>query len=125
MSFPSFVVKFSLNIPVYVTDAAVLVMKDISTGLVDTTSVLGLTQNAVNIIESETREFVGELITGKTNLKYRIQSESSILLRVKGMSYTNAAMNPADAVLGAEANWTKIATDVKATAGVLLNVKNA
>ena len=95
----------TLNRPAYVTDAAGL----------------GLTRGAVEIIESETREFVSDLITGKDNLKYRIQAESSLLLRVKGFSY-DGATNPANAVLGAKANWSQSATDVKSTAGVLLNI---
>ena len=104
----------TLNRPAYVTDAAGLAM---TTG----SAVLGLTRGAVEIIESETREFVSDLITGKDNLKYRIQAESSLLLRVKGFSY-NGATNPANAVLGASANWSQSATDVKSTAGVLLNI---
>jgi hypothetical protein len=104
----------TLNRPAYVTDAAGLTM---TAGV----AVLGLTRGAVEIIESETREFVSELITGKDNLKYRIQAESSVLLRVKGFSY-NGATNPANAVLAAKANWSQSVSDVKSTAGVLLNV---
>jgi hypothetical protein len=104
----------TLNRPAYVTDAAGLAMTVGS-------AVLGLTRGAVEIIESETREFVSDLITGKDNLKYRIQCESSLLLRVKGFSY-DGATNPANAVLGAKANWSQSATDVKSTAGVLLNI---
>ena len=110
----------SLNRPVYVTDAPALnILAD--DGLTPSYAVLGLTQNAIEIVESENRDFLDELVGGNTNLKYRIQAESSILLRVKGMSYTSTA-NPADAVLGDAANWAQSATDVKSTAGVLLNV---
>lgn len=111
----------TLNRPAYVTDSAGLSMKDIATGLVDTNAVLGLTRGAVEIIESETREFVSELVSGNSNLKFRIQAESSMALRVKGFSY-DGAVNPANAVLAAPANWSQSATDVKSTAGVLINV---
>ena len=104
----------TLNRPAYVTDAAGLSMAVGS-------AVLGLTRGAVEIIESETREFVSDLITGKDNLKYRIQAESSLLLRVKGFSY-DGVVNPANAVLAAKANWSQSASDVKSTAGVLLNI---
>ena len=112
----------TLGRPVYVTDAPALNI----TGTDGTTTwsskaVLGLTMSAAKAIESETREFVSDLITGNENLKYRIQAESSILLGVKGYKYI-ATANPTDAVLAAPANWAQIATDVKSTAGVLLNV---
>jgi len=110
----------SLNRPVYVTDSSALNMLA-ADAVTPSYGVLGLTQGAVEIVESETREFMSELVTGSTNLKFRIQAESSILLRVKGFTYTSTA-NPADAVLGASANWAQSATDVKSTAGVLLNV---
>ena len=104
----------TLNRPAYVTDSAGLAM---TTGV----AVLGLTRGAVEIIESETREFVSELVTGNTNLKFRIQCESSMALRVKGFSYDGAA-NPANAVLAASANWSQTSTDVKSPAGILINV---
>lgn len=111
----------TLGRPAYVTDAAGLVMKDIATGLVDTTCVLGLTRNALEIAETESREMIAEVVGGKTNLVNRIQAESDVLVTVKGVSYTGTD-NPTDAVLGASANWTQSATDAKATAGILINV---
>lgn len=111
----------TLGRPSFVTDSAGLVMKDIATGLVDTTSILGLTANALEIAETEAREVFAETVGGKENLKTAIQAESDVLLTVKGYTY-GGADNPTDAVLGASANWTQSATDAKATAGVLVNV---
>ena len=111
----------TLGRPAFVTDAAGLTMKDISTGLVDTTSILGLTANALEIAETEAREIFSETIGGKENLGTRIQGESDVLVTVKGYTY-GGTDNPTDAVLGASTNWAQSATDPKATAGVLINV---
>jgi hypothetical protein len=111
----------TLGRPAFVTDADGLTMKDISTGLVDTTSILGLTANALEIAETEAREIFSETVGGKENLKLRVQGESDVLVTVKGYSYAGTD-NPTDAVLGLASNWTQSATDVKSTAGVLINV---
>lgn len=111
----------TLGRPAFITDASGLTMKDIATGLVDTTSILGLTKNALEIAESEGREIFAETVGGQENLKSRIQAESDVLIGVKGYTY-GGTLNPTDAVLGASANWSQSATDVKATAGVLVNV---
>lgn len=106
----------TLNRPVFITDSPGL---DMTAG----TAVLGLTADAVRIIESEAREFVSELVSGGENIKYRIQTEGSFALNVKGYSWKTASgTNPTLAALGTAANWEKKATDVKSTAGVILNV---
>lgn len=104
----------TLGRPAYVTDAAGLAM---TVG----TSILGLTVGALEIAETEAREIFSETVGGKENLKVRIQAESDVLVGTKGYTY-GGTDNPTDAVLGAKANWTKSATDVKATAGILINV---
>jgi hypothetical protein len=111
----------TLGRPAFVTDADGLTMKDISTGLVDTTSVLGLTANALEIAETEAREIFSETIGGKENLRTRVQGESDVLITVKGYTY-GGTDNPTDAVLGASTSWAQSSTDAKATAGVLVNV---
>lgn len=111
----------TLGRPAFVTDSAGLVMKDISTGLVDTTCILGLTVGALTIAETEAREIFAETVGGKENLKTRIQAESDVLVTVKGYSY-DGTTNPTDAVLGLSTNWSQAASDAKATAGVLVNV---
>ena len=65
--------------PAFVTDSDGLVMKDIATGLVDTSSILGLTVGALTIAETEAREIFSETVSGKENLKTRIQAESDVL----------------------------------------------
>ena len=78
---------------------------------------LGLTENAIVIEESEEETMVGEIVTGKENLIYRVQGEHAFNVKVKGYSYTDAGINPDDTALAATANWTKKANDDKSTAG--------
>jgi hypothetical protein len=111
----------TLGRPVYVTDAAGLAITSTDGTATPSNAVLGLTRGALKIIESEAREFYSEIVSGKENLKYRIQAESSMLLGVSGYKYTSTA-NPDDAVLATGSNWVQIASDVKSTAGVLINV---
>jgi hypothetical protein len=110
----------SLGRPVFVTDAAGLAM---TVGSEAGTAVLGLTMDAVSIIESESRDFMSEMVSGGENIKYRIQAEGSYALNVKGYSWKAASgTNPTIAAVGTAANWEKKATNVKSTAGVILFV---
>jgi hypothetical protein len=110
----------SLGRPVFVTDAAGLAM---TVGSEAGTAVLGLTMDAVSIIESESRDFMSEMVSGGENIKYRIQAEGSYALNVKGYSWKVASgTNPTIAAVGTAANWEKKATNVKSTAGVILFV---
>lgn len=111
----------TLGRPAFITDSSGLGMLDIATGLVATTSILGLTANALTIAETDTREVFSETIGGRENLGTRVQAESDVLITVKGVSYSGVA-NPTDAVLGDVANWVQSASDVKGTAGILVNV---
>lgn len=106
----------TLNRPAFITDSAGLAM---TTGV----AVLGLTADAIKIIESESREFLSEMVGGAENIKYRIQAEGSMALNVKGYSWKTASgVNPTIATLGTAANWEMKATDKKSTAGVIINV---
>jgi hypothetical protein len=105
----------SLGRPIYVTDSSAL------GGVAVGEAVLGLTQGAVRGAETTTRQIISEIVTGQENLKYRIQAESDILLRVKGYGYTGTA-NPLSSDLENPANWAKVNTDNKSTAGILINV---
>lgn len=110
----------TLGRPVFVTDSAGLT---ITIGAATGTAILGLTIEAVKIIESEVREFLSEMVGGAENIKYRIQTEGSFALNVKGYSWKVASgTNPTLAALGTAANWEKKATDAKSTAGVILAV---
>lgn len=110
----------SLGRPVYVTDCNGLA---ITVGQNTGSAVLGLTKDAVKIVESEAREFISELVSGGENIKYRIQAEGSYLIDVKGFSWKKASgANPTLAALGTAANWERKASNNKSTAGVLLAV---
>ena len=110
----------SLGRPVYVTDSTGLA---ITVGANTGVAVLGLTKDAVKIVESEAREFISELVSGGENIKYRIQAEGSYLVDVKGYSWKKASgANPTLVALGTKANWEQKATSVKSTAGVILAV---
>ncbi len=109
----------TLGIPTLVTDSPALV----TTGAPDTYHILGLTQGAISVIESEERRMVSQLVTGKDNLIMRMQGEYAFNLGLKGFAYDEAAggADPDDAALGAAANWDNIAADVKSLAGVIGN----
>lgn len=110
----------TLGRPAFVTDSDGLA---ITIGEATGVAVLGLTSDAVRIIESESREFMSEMVSGTENIKYRIQTEGSFALNVKGYSWkADSGVNPTLAALGTAANWEKKASDVKSTAGVLLAV---
>lgn len=78
---------------------------------------LGLTEDAIVVEESEEDTMLGEWVTGKENIVFRVQGEHAYNVRVKGYSYTAGTVNPDDATLGATASWTKKSNDNKATAG--------
>jgi hypothetical protein len=106
----------TLGKPAYVTDSDGL---DMTTGV----AVLGLTMDALIATETATREFLAEVVGGNDNLKFRIQTEGEFMLNVKGYSWKTASgVNPTVANLGTAANWEQKASDIKSTAGVILNV---
>lgn len=109
----------TLGRPVVVTDSPFLTYE--STGTKYRT--FGLTANALSVIESEGGIMtpINDIVTGKTNLAMRVQGEHAYNLRVRGYSYTNATANPANTALANDANWTKVSTSNKSTAGVLIN----
>lgn len=105
----------SLNRPVFVTDSPAL----LETGSPDKYILLGLTQSAVRVTESETEDVVLQPITGTENLGSRLQGEYAFNVRVKGAKYVvGSGANPDDATLGTPSNWTKVANDNKLCAGV-------
>jgi hypothetical protein len=113
----------TLGRPVYMTDSTSLAMKSTDGNDTDSNGILGLSQSAINVVESASRTFANEIITGKENIMYRIQGEGEFLLNIKGYSWnTDAGTNPSLTALATKDNWTKKATDAKATAGILLNV---
>jgi len=106
----------TLGRPVYMTDSDGL---DMTTGV----AIMGITAGAISVVETATRQFLNEVVGGNDNLKYRIQGEGEFMLNVKGFSWKTASgVNPTSANLGTAANWEQKASDIKSTAGVLLNV---
>lgn len=81
---------------------------------------LGLTPQALEVIESEERTVVVEPVTGLEQLVMRLQGEFAYNLGVKGFQWdvTNGGANPTDAALATTTNWDKVLTDIKSTAGV-------
>ena len=91
-----------------------------------TYNVLGLVGDAVVATESEEREVVSEVITGKENLLFRVQGEYAFNLECKGMAWdiTNGGANPADTAIATSTNWDKKATSDKDLPGVRIVVSD-
>lgn len=61
--------------------------------------------------------------TGKENIQRTFQAEYTFNLKLKGYSWATSVKSPNNAAIGSAANWSKIATDNKDTAGVLVMSK--
>lgn len=107
----------SLGRPVVVTDSDSL----IASGTPDNYQILGLTEGACVIDESEEREIVSDLITGEENLGMRIQGEYAYNLRMKGFAWdfaTASSPNPDDTALATAGNWDyKLSTSANGIKG--------
>ena len=104
----------TLGLPVYVTDSPALM--DSAAGEY---KILGLTDSALVLEQSEESATHSDIKTGLQNLVAEYQSEYCFNVNVKGFAYGGAA-NPSLAVLGNEASWDQVVGDVKNTAGVML-----
>jgi len=111
----------TLNRPVVLTDSSGLYS---GTGSSQTFSILGLTANALSIVESEEELIAFELVTGLENLVYRLQGEYAFNLGIRGFQWdvSNGGATPTDATLGTSSNWDKVASDDKNLAGVRITV---
>jgi hypothetical protein len=110
----------SLNRPIIVVDSPSLVNTDGIESGTDSYYTLGLTTDALQVIESEGDEMVFDIVTGLANLVVRMQGEHAYNVGVRGYAYTHATVNPTDANLGSSANWANRMADVKSTAGVII-----
>lgn len=110
-------VPAALNRPIIVTDSPSLVV----TGAPDLYRTIGLTEGAVELIESEQQEIVTDVVTGLENLVLRMQGEYAYNLSIKGAKWdvTNGGANPASAAVGTATNWDQVATSNKDFAGVV------
>jgi hypothetical protein len=105
--------------PIYVTDSASL----IATGdTPDSYFVLGLAENAIQLVESEQAEVAVDRVTGLEQLVTRVQGEYAYNLGLKGYKWdtANGGANPADAAVATGSNWDQAATSDKDLAGVVL-----
>ena len=113
----------TLGRPVYMTDSSSLALVSTDGNATASNGILGLSVDAINVVESASRTFANEIITGKENIMYRIQGEGEFMLNIKGYSWLTASgTNPSPTALATSTNWEQKASDVKATAGVLINV---
>lgn len=83
---------------------------------------LGLTEDGGGVWESETEDEVPyfDIETGTVNLNYVIAGEHAFNVRAKGYSYTDSGVSPTDGDLADDSNWSKVATDNKSTAGIMI-----
>lgn len=93
----------SLGRPILVTDSPALEERDAMDVLVGY-RILGLTEGATEISQSEENTIVSEIVTGRESLFMRYQGETAHTIGVKGFAFVGTA-NPSDAELGTAANW--------------------
>lgn len=108
----------TLGRPVLITDAPTL-----TTGTTSYT-ILGLTNGAIDVNNSEMPDVVVDTITGKENIISRYQGEAAYNLGVKGFKWdiANGGANPTDAAVATSTNWDQNVTSNKSLAGVRLIV---
>jgi len=102
------------------TDSPDLITTDGVSSGVDSYRTFFLAENALRIEQSEEETMVSDTVDGKENIIVRVQGEYAITVKVKGFEYSDTGSNPNDAALGTAANWGKVASDVKNTAGVFI-----
>lgn len=102
--------------PLIVTDSSSL----IDSGSPGGYSTLGLQAGGIMVQQND--DFLANIQTsnGKENISRTYQAEWSYNIGLKGYQWNTSVKAPTDAELVTETNWTKIATSVKDTAGVLL-----
>lgn len=109
----------TLGVPVIVTDSPALLD---TAATPDHLFVLGLTQNSIQLIESENSNIIAQPKLGNAQLELEIQGEYAYNLGVKGYKWdvTNGGVNPDATAVTTATNWDKVATFDKHTAGVML-----
>jgi hypothetical protein len=114
----------TLGRPVIVTDSPYLVnYQTVTSGPAgDNYIVLGLTEDAVVMNQSEEESILSDVLLGKENIIMQYQGEYAYNIRVKGFSFGNTA-NPTAANLGTKGNWTFRMHDGKLGPGVGLVVQ--
>lgn len=108
-----------LGRPFVITDAPALF--EAASGGGGLEKVLGLTDSAAVVSDG------GDVITnvattnGKERIETTFQADYTFMLKLKGYSWDTASggKSPTDAEIGSGANWDKVSTSIKNTAGVL------
>ena len=97
----------TLGRPVIVTDSPYLVnYQTVTSGPAgDNYIVMGLTEDAVVMNQSEDESIMSDILLGKENLIMQYQGEYAYNIRVKGFGFGNTE-NPTAANLGNTSNWT-------------------
>ena len=111
----------TLGRPVIITDSPFLVNYD-SAEVAESYKVLGLTEDAVVMNQSEDETILSDIELGKENIIMQYQGEYAYNIRLKGFAY-DGGPNPDDADLGDAASWDFVMHDVKLGPGVLLTVE--
>lgn len=111
----------TFNRPTVVIDSPALITPvTVSSVTTNHYNILGLTENAVEVAESEERSIISQPVTGLQNLVLRIQGEYAYNVRVKGVAWnlTSAGINPQDSALATAANWTQVVANIKSMPGI-------
>lgn len=97
----------------------------ITSGTPDTYHTLGLVPGAISIEDNGDLFTNIETTNGTENIQRTMQSEYTFNAKVKGYSWdkANGGASPTDAEIGTGTNWDQVASDVKNTAGVMLNTQ--
>lgn len=105
-----------LGRPILVTDSASLIAS--STNY----HVLGLSEGAIQLVDTEPTDLVIDDVTGLQQLVRRYQGEYAFNIGLKGFQWdvANGGANPDSTALGTASNWDKVATDNRDLAGVVL-----
>lgn len=110
----------TLNRPVIVTDSPSLVKNIVSPDVSDYYT-LGLVSGGALAEVTETSDIVIDDVTGLEVLMTRLQGEFAYNIGLKGFKYaTGNGINPNDTIVGTGATWTKVASDDKSLAGVVI-----
>lgn len=113
----------SMGRPIVVTDSPALIKyDDTDPSLIVGYRVLGLTEGAVELTESEDRTITSELVTGKESLMMRLQGELAHNIAIKGFAI-NTPAGPTDAELGDPTNYSYAYTTVKNGPGFMMEVE--
>lgn len=103
------------------TDSPALFEADGVESGTDAYHTIGLTAGAATVEDNDDYYGTIEEKTGNENIQRVFQAEYTFNLGLKGYSWDTAVKSPTDAALGTAGNWTKIATDDKSTAGVMVS----